>query len=129
MAILSVAFNRAYLYFSLPTGLYSCACLRLRRAFDLIMARADQTSLLRAVAETFATLGVVARRVGDGFHSLRHRHPPTSNTDSSGTTTRVSSASFATAIYTAGLNLVDDCFASQLRFVFVIIQRSLISIQ
>ena len=32
-------------------------------------------------------LGVVARRVGDGFHSPRHRHLPTSKADFSGTVT------------------------------------------
>ena len=54
---------------------------------------ADRTSSLRAVTETFVTFGVVVRRVGDGFHSPRHEHLPTSQADSRGTTTRVISAS------------------------------------
>ena len=69
------------------------------------------------IAETFVTMGVVARRLGDGFHSLRHRHLPTSNADSSRTTTWVSSASVA-AVVTV-LCREDDCFASQLRLVLM----------
>ena len=41
------------------------------------------------------TLGVLARRVGDGLHSPRHLHLPTSKATSGGTTTCVSSASVA----------------------------------
>ena len=96
-----------------------------RRRIDKQSARteaADRTSSLTAVAETFVALGGVARRVGDGFHSPRHRHVPTSKADSSGTTTWVSSASVA-AVVTA-LCRVDDGFASQLRLVLVKIQSA-----
>ena len=49
----------------------------------------------------------------DIFHSPRHQHVPTSLADSSGTTTRVTSASFATVVTVLGQ--VDDRFASQLK--------------
>ena len=79
-------------------------------------------SSLRVAAETFVILGVVARRVGDVFHSPRHRHLSMSKADSGGTTTCVSSAS-AAAVVTV-LCRVDDCFASQLSLVLVKIQPS-----
>ena len=90
-----------------------------------MMFTADRSSLLRGEAGTFVALGVVARRVGYGFHSPRHWHLPTSTADSSGTTARVTSAGVA-AVVTV-LCWVDDCYASQLRVVFVKIQPSLIS--
>ena len=42
-----------------------------RRRVDKVTGEADRTSSLRAVTQTFVTLGFVARRVGDGFHSPR----------------------------------------------------------
>ena len=80
-----------------------------------------------AIAEIFVTLGVVARRVGDGFYSPRHRHLPTSKADSSGTSTWVASASVAAVVMV--LCRVDECFASQLRPVLVKIQPSHISVK
>ena len=88
---------------------------------------ADRTSSPREVAETFVTWGNVARRFGDGFHSTRHRHLPRSKADSSGTTTRVTSAGVAAVVNV--LCCVGDCLASQLRLVIVKIQPSLISIK
>ena len=75
---------------------------------------------------TFVTLDVVARRVGDGYHSPRDRHVPTSKADSSGTTAWVSSASVAVVVTV--LCRVDDCFASQLRRVLMKIRPSQISV-
>ena len=85
------------------------------------------SSLTAIIAETFVTLDVVARRVGDGLRSPRHRHVSTSKADSCGTTTRVSSASIA-AVVTV-LCGVGDCFAGQLRLVLGKIQPSHISIK
>ena len=86
---------------------------------------ADGRSL--GIAETFVALGVVAQRVGDGFHLRRHRLPPTSKADSIRTTTRVTSASDADVMTI--LCRVEDCFASELRLVLVKIQPSLVSVK
>ena len=84
-------------------------------------------SSLAAIVDSFVTLGVVARPLGDGSHFPRHQHLPTSTADSSGTPTRLTSAS-VDAVVTV-LCRVDDCFASQLRLVLVKIRPSLISVQ
>ena len=61
----------------------------------------------------FVALGVVAERVGGGFHSPRHKHLPTRQAEDSGIPARMGSAS-AVAVVTV-LCQVDDGFASQLR--------------
>ena len=67
------------------------------RRVDKVTAPRRPTERAR-LAEICVTLGVVARRVGDGIHFARHRNLPTSQADSSGTTTRVTPASVAAVV-------------------------------
>lgn len=66
------------------------------------------STLLRAIEATLFALGVVERRVGNGFQSPRHRQPPVSQADYEygGTTTRMTSASAVAVV--AVLCRVDD---------------------